>query len=192
MDNMRKSDKRQNRQLLERVVQNFEDALYITNVHNISYSDEIKTLADKLNFTMDILVSKVERSNDQDKLVTQITKDLNFASMNLAYLVLSAETKESIVLIPSMDDYMTMGETLFNDTMEHLSGRSIYNQANSEEMAQRIINVLDKVSIEKEDKIEYKLLTILSILISLFNMDRENINFIAKLYLSQDSMIEQG
>lgn len=192
MDNMKKNDRRQNRQLMERIVQSYEDSLFITNVQNIPYSDEIKTLGDKYELITDILVNQVQNSKDQDKLVNQISKDLNFASLNLSYLILSAETKESIILIPSMDDYMTMTEVLFVDTMEHLSGRSIYNQANNEEMAQRVVNLLDKISISREAEYEYKLLVVLAILISIFNQDRENINFIAKLFLSQYKMMVEN
>lgn len=178
--------------LLTTALEMYEDALLISQIDKSS-KIEMFNLMDKVDVIETFITQVINNNPDRAKdIISEINRGLDIVSLRMSFLLATSNFRGEILLIPNTRDYMFMGETIWTDTMEHLSNyKSVSDTATLMEMQNRIITGLSKANIQQETMLEFRLMIVLVLLLRIFEADKTNIGFIATLFRDQDRLFKR-
>ena len=172
------------------IIDEFERNLWLKHPENPRISQG-QTMLNKADRAVNIFVNWAKDGGFTEGVMVQMVKEFNVLALRLSSLILDLNGKGKIVIVPSKRNYLYAGKSILLGTLKELSSYSnIENKMKSDELLGILRSyVAGKADDSCQDILEFRLINVLIVFLTLFIDDRQTISFISQLFLNQEQLI---
>lgn len=167
------------------IVREYERLTCLLHPENpVMYEGE--NMLNKVNVAMRIFQERATNGEINQKSLIDLGTDLTVSTLRLSNLVLHLNAQREIVLLPSRRRFLGIGGTELRLTLENLvEYNRISDNIISEQCMESLRSISGKADRSCEGLMEFRIVNILIILLTLLPDDKQSISYLSQLMLSQ-------
>ena len=148
-----------------------------------------ETMETKIERSKVIFIEKVKTGSFGENHLKSMERDFSLLNLRVAHLVLDLKARREVVLVPSKRNYLYTGKVALLDTFEQLvEYENLADEIAVHELIKKLTEIATKADNNCENILEFKIVNILIMFLTLFTTDRQTISFLAQLVLTQEDI----
>lgn len=173
-------------QRIHSMVDEYETLLWFRHPENPRLRQG-QTMADKVEKSKDIFIEKVSSGEFHEGAMRSMEREFNLLNLRLAYLILDLRARKEVVLVPSKRGYLYLGKPLLVGTLENLINyENLEDEGTSNNLLKLLTDISEKAGEDCESILEFRIVNILIMFLTLFTADKQTISFLSQLLLTQE------
>lgn len=170
------------------IIEEYERILMLNCAEN-PIMDSDGHMIDKVNKATRLFVEKFEDKQYLNSELVNLINQFSVLGLRLGNLILDLIGKREVVLLPSKRNYLYMSKAILMGTLENMvEHKKIADPNISSEALKVFTTIAEKADSNSQVVLEFRIINILIIFLTIFIDDRQTISFLSYLMKTQEEI----